>query len=72
MELSPKAIRFIIEALDYRIKAYEESLEREDIDEDESSEIANYAMFLEAIREDLQKASRELEAVQFNVTSSKV
>ncbi len=72
MELSPKAIRFIIEALDYRIKAYEESLASYKINEDESSKIANDAMFLEAIREDLVKASRESEEVRVSIASSKV
>ncbi|BAZ17605.1 hypothetical protein NIES4071_94850 [Calothrix sp. NIES-4071] len=72
MELSPKAIRFIIEALDYRIKAYEESLAKDKINEDESSEIANDAIFLEAIREDLVKASRESEEVRVSIASSKV
>jgi hypothetical protein len=49
MELSPKAIRFILEALDYRIKAYEDSLDSTKINEDESSEIGNDVMYLQAI-----------------------
>jgi hypothetical protein len=55
MDLSPKAIRFIVDALDYRIKAYRESLS-ENLDEDEVSDISNDCLFLEAIRGDLAKA----------------
>lgn len=52
MDLSPKAIRFIVDALDYRIKAYQERL-LEILDEDEMSDITNDCLFLEAIRGDL-------------------
>ncbi len=52
MDLSPKVIRFIVDALDYRIKAYKERL-CEELDEDEVSDISNDCLFLEAIREDL-------------------
>ncbi|MCV3216874.1 hypothetical protein OGM63_25780 [Plectonema radiosum NIES-515] len=55
MELSPKAIRFIIEALDYRINAYEERLKLENLNEDEISDITNDSMFLEALREEMAK-----------------
>lgn len=52
MNLSPKAIRFIVDALDYRIKAYQERL-GEVLDEDEVADITNDCLFLEAIRGDL-------------------
>ena len=52
MNLSPKAIRSIVEALDYRIKAYKECL-CDELDEDEVSDITNDFLFLEAIRGDL-------------------
>jgi hypothetical protein len=55
VELSPKAIRFIIEALDYRINAYQERLKLENLDEDEISDITNDFMFLEALREEMAK-----------------
>ncbi|MBD2179652.1 hypothetical protein H6S82_03690 [Planktothrix sp. FACHB-1355] len=55
MELSPKATKFIIEALDYRIKAYRDSLDDRDLDEDEISDITNDAMFLEELRKELVK-----------------
>ncbi|MBW4569408.1 MAG: hypothetical protein KME31_15710 [Tolypothrix carrinoi HA7290-LM1] len=54
MELSPtKAIWFIIEALNYRINAYQEHLKLENLDEDEISDITNDSMFLEALREEM-------------------
>lgn len=57
MNLSYKDVQFIIEALDYRIKAYQERLKVvEDSDEDEASDIANDCGFLEALRNDLIKA----------------
>lgn len=56
MNLSPKALRFLIEALDYRIKAYEEQMESDSLDEDTASDIGNDAMYLEALRQDLLKA----------------
>jgi hypothetical protein len=52
MNLSPKAIRSIVDALDYRIKAHKERL-CEELDEDEVSDITNDFLFLEAIRGDL-------------------
>ncbi len=53
MKLSPKAIRFIIDALDYRINAYQERLKLENLDKDEVSDITNDSMFLEALREEM-------------------
>lgn len=55
MNLSPKAIRFIIEALDYRIEAYQQRLQVEDLDENEASDISNDALFLESLRQELAK-----------------
>ncbi len=34
MNLSPKAIRFIVEALEFRIAAYHQQLEIEELNED--------------------------------------
>jgi hypothetical protein len=53
VELSPKAIRFIINALDYRINAYQERLKLENLDDDEISDITNNFMFLEALHEEM-------------------
>ena len=43
MNLSYKATQFIIEAIEYQIKAYQERLDREDLDEDEASDIQQIA-----------------------------
>ncbi|RUT04782.1 hypothetical protein DSM106972_043510 [Dulcicalothrix desertica PCC 7102] len=56
MQLSPKAVRFIIEALDYRIKAYKESFNNIHADSDENFYLANDIIYLEAIREELAEA----------------
>lgn len=56
MNLSPKAVRFIIEALDYRIQAYQEQLDSELLDEDTASDIGNDAMYLETLRQELIKS----------------
>lgn len=61
MNLSPKAIRFIIEALDYRLKAYQERLKVEDLDEDEVSDITNDAGFIEALRTEMAKTLKKTE-----------
>jgi hypothetical protein len=58
MELSPKAIRVIIEALDYRIEAYQQRLKVEDLDENETSDITNDASFLETLRQALAEYLR--------------
>lgn len=55
MNLSPKAIRFIIEALDYRLEAYQERLKVDALDEDEASDITNDALFLDSLRQELTK-----------------
>ncbi|MBD2773245.1 hypothetical protein [Iningainema tapete] len=56
MKLSFKDIQFIIEAIDNLIKTYEERLNREDINEDDTSALGNDCMFLEALRNDLAKS----------------
>ncbi len=57
MELSYKATMFIIDAIEYQMKAYKERLAViEDVDEDEASEIGNDYYFLEALRKDLVKS----------------
>jgi hypothetical protein len=56
MNLSPKALRFIIEALDYRIQAYQVQLESNTLDEDMASDIGNDAMYLETLHQELIEA----------------
>jgi len=55
MNLSYKAKQFIIEAIEYQIKAYQARLTQEDLDEDEASDIINDSGFLEALCRDLKK-----------------
>jgi hypothetical protein len=55
MNLSYKAKQFIIEAIEYQIKAYQVRLNQEDLDEDEASDIINDSGFLEALCTDLKK-----------------
>ena len=56
INLSPKAMRSIAEALEFRIAAYQSQLDSEELSEDEVSELANDSMFLKSLLQDLQKA----------------
>ncbi|NJM44982.1 MAG: hypothetical protein HC860_01515 [Alkalinema sp. RU_4_3] len=55
MNLSPKAMRFMVEALEYRISAYEQQLENSSLDDDAASEITNDLMFLESLLQEFKK-----------------
>ncbi|WP_414526617.1 hypothetical protein [Nodularia chucula] len=55
MNLSPKAVRFLVEALEFRIAAYQVQLDKQDLSEDEASEITNDMMFLESLLQELKK-----------------
>jgi hypothetical protein len=56
MNLSPKAMRSIVEALEFRIAAYQSQLDSEELSEDEISDLTNDSMFLESLLQDLKKA----------------
>jgi hypothetical protein len=56
MNLSYKATQFIIEAIEYQMKAYQERLDINNLDEDEASDIGNDYWFLDALRTDLVKS----------------
>jgi hypothetical protein len=56
MNLSPKAMRSIAEALEFRIAAYQSQLDSGELSEDEVSDIKNDSMFLESLLQDLKKA----------------
>jgi hypothetical protein len=58
MNLSYKDVQFIIEALDYRIKSYQEVLEVIE-DEDQISDLSNDCYFLENLRQDLTQCLNE-------------
>jgi hypothetical protein len=55
MNLSPKAIRFIIEALEHYQTSHEERLRNECLTEDEIADLTNDYQYLEAMKTDLQK-----------------
>lgn len=56
VNLSPKAIRFLVEALEFRIAAYQAQLDEPELQDDEASEITNDMMFLESLLQDLKEA----------------
>jgi hypothetical protein len=53
--LSPKAMRSIAEAIEFRIAAYQSQLDSEELSEDEVSDVTNDSMFLESLLQDLKK-----------------
>ncbi len=55
MNLSPKAVQFLVEALEFRIAAYQVQLGEQNLSEDEASELTNDMMFLEALLQELKK-----------------
>ena len=54
INLSPKATRFVVEALKFRIDAYREQLDNQQMSEDKTSDITNDLMFLESLLEELK------------------
>jgi hypothetical protein len=54
--LSPKAMRFIVEALEFRITAYQKQLDAGALPEDEIADLTNDLLFLESLRQELKKA----------------
>jgi hypothetical protein len=56
MNLSPKAIRFLVEALEFRIATYQAQLDEPELNEDDASELTNDMMFLESLLQDLKEA----------------
>ncbi|MEG5000010.1 hypothetical protein [Microcoleus sp. B4-D4] len=57
MNLSFKDLRFIIEAIEHQINAYQERLQViEDVDEDEAADLGNDIKFLELLHADMKKS----------------
>ncbi len=54
INLSPKALRFTVDALEYRISAYEQELDNAELSEDQVSDLSNDLMFLEALLQDFK------------------
>jgi hypothetical protein len=55
MNLSPKAVRFLVEALEFRIAAYQAQLDTPDLPENDASELTNDMMFLESLLQELKE-----------------
>ncbi len=65
MNLSFKDLRFIIEAIEYQIKAYQERLQViEDVDEDEAADLGNDIKFLELLHADITKTLEQNSSVK--------
>jgi len=60
MPLSPKAIRFLIEAIEHYQTYHEAQLQGESLTEDEAADLTNDYQYLEAIKTDLKKYHEEL------------
>ncbi len=60
IQLSPKAIRFIIEALTHYQTVQEARLRNEGVTDEEAIDLTNDQHFLEAIKTDLHKYHEEL------------
>ena len=60
IQLSPKAIRFIIEAIEHYQTYHEERLRDERLTEEEAADLTNDHQYLEAIKTDLKKYHEEL------------
>lgn len=57
MNLSFKDLRFIIEAIEHQINAYEERLQViEEVDEDEAADLGNDIKFLELLHAHMKKS----------------
>ena len=60
MQLSPKAIRFIIEAVEHYQAYHEERLRDEHLTEEEAADLTNDHQYLEALKISLQQYHDEL------------
>jgi len=60
MQLSPKAIRFLIEAIEHYQTYQQERLQDERLTEEESADLTNDYQYFEAIKTDLKKYHDEL------------
>ncbi|MBD0327900.1 MAG: hypothetical protein ICV68_15830 [Pyrinomonadaceae bacterium] len=60
MQLSPQAIRFIIEALEHYQTHHEERLRDEHVTEEEAADLTNDHQYMEALKTTLQQYYDEL------------
>ncbi|MCB2379461.1 hypothetical protein LGH70_17825 [Hymenobacter sp. BT635] len=55
MNLSPKAIRFLIQAINVQQERFTEQLQSANVSEDDAADISNDAMYLNEIKKSLQE-----------------
>ncbi len=55
VNLSPKAVRFLVEALEFQMAAYQAQLDMPELNEDDASELTNDMMFLESLVQELKE-----------------
>jgi hypothetical protein len=67
MNLSPKALRLVIEALDHYQQVHDERLARPGLSEDEISDLENDRHYLAAIKEDFERRRDELSPPRQNI-----
>ncbi len=60
MQLTPKAIRFIVEAIEFYQRHQEERLRSPGVSEDEAADLLNDHRYLEAIKADLRRYHESL------------
>ena len=69
MNFSPKAVRFIIEALENYLTMHDEQMRQAGLSDDEISDLANDRQYLEAIQADFEKYQQELAGQRENATA---
>ena len=60
MDLSPKAVRFLIDALKHYDEYFDRRLEDDGLSDDDLSDLANDQQYLLALRQDLQSHHDDL------------
>lgn len=69
MNLSLKAIRFVIEALEHYQQFHDDKLTHPGISEDDASDLANDRLYLEAIKKDFERYRDEFAEQRENVNA---
>ena len=69
MNLSPKAVRFVIEALEHYQKSHVDQLRQGTCSDDEAADLENDRLYLEAIKADFEKYQGELAGHRENVNA---
>lgn len=73
MNLSPKAVRFVVEALDFYVQDQDQRLRRSEASDDQLADWENDRHFIEAIKQDcLDQATQQLTAGEFRALGEAV